>query len=434
MMNEYQKRRQNFFQQMKENSLAILPAASEISRNNDMEYPFRQNSDLLYLTGFDEPNAFAIFEKGDTGNRFILFCMTRDPIVEQWVGYRYGVDRARELFGADEAYAIDEIDQHLPELMFHKETIYFPIGRYRHIDQQVIVWLNTVRAQLRSGINMPSEIINLEAISHEMRLIKSDAEIEKLQKACDINIEAFLRLFSACVPGKFEYELAAELEYIYRKNGVNELAFGTIVGSGENSTILHYTQNNRQIKSGDILLVDAGCVLNYYPSDITRTMPANGKFTKEQLAIYELVLAMQTAALEKMKPGQRYIDPHQAAIRVCVEGLKDLGILTGDLDSLIETEAYRPFYMHKLSHWIGLDDHDPSAYKVNREWRTLESGMVLSAEPGVYIKAGLKGVDERWWNIGVRIEDDILITEKGHRNFTKALPKQPAEIEQLVGK
>lgn len=431
---EYAKRRERFFEMMEENSLAVLPAAPQYLRNNDAEYPFRQNSDFFYLTGFNEPHAIAVLDKNAKENRFILFCLDHDPAVEQWVGYRCGPKRAPAKFGADEAYVIDETDQYLPELMLRKKRIYYPFARYQSFDQQMMNWLNEVRSQLRSGINMPSEIVDLESITHEMRLIKSDEEIAAIQHACDVNVVAFQKMISVCAPEKMEYELAAELEYYYRKNGSQELAFETIVGSGENATILHYVENSKKIVDGELVLVDAGCVINGYPSDITRTIPANGVFSKEQRDIYELVLAMQAAGLEKMKPGCTYQEPHLAAIRVGVEGLCRLGILSGNVDKLIEEEAYRPFYMHKFGHWMGLDDHDPSAYNVNGKWRLFQPGMVISAEPGIYIKAGMPGVDKKWWNIGVRIEDDVLITKNGYHILTAALPKTTDEIERLMGK
>lgn len=430
----YEKRRAIFFEKMLDNSIAILSASPTYLRNNDIEYPFRQNSDLLYLTGFSEPRSVAVFDKSEIGNRFILFCMDRDPEVEQWVGYRFGQTGALEKFGADEAYSINEIDQHIPNLMLRKDRVYHAYGRNFEFDQRVIGWMNKVRSQLRSGFNIPGEIINLEGITHEMRIIKEEEEINLLQKSADINVGAFLNVIPQCKPGMFEYDLVAMLSYYYQKHGALELSFGAIVGSGENSTILHYEHPRSQLKEGDLVLVDAGCVFGDYPSDITRTIPVNGKFSKEQRAIYELVLKMQLVGIEKLRPGNNYYAAQEAAICVATEGLCELDLLKGNVDDLVREEAYKPFYMHKFSHWIGLDVHDPSAYKVNDQWRTLQPGMLMSAEPGIYIKPGLKGVDKKWWNIGVRIEDEVLITNEGYRVLTNALPKKAEEIEALMTK
>ncbi len=428
----YAKRRELFFQQMKPNSIAILSASPAYLRNNDIEFPFRQSSDLLYLTGFTEPESIAVFNKTDKGNQFILFCLERNPEIEQWVGYRFGQKNAIGKFGANEAYSIDEADQHIPGLLQGKEYVYYAYGRHEAFDSRMLGWMNQVRAQLRSGINIPNHIINIESITHEMRLIKSEEEIALMQEAVDINIRAFKTAIKKCRPGIREYEVAAELEYQYKKQGATELAFSLIVGTGEHGTILHYEPSDAELKSGELVLIDAGCAVGHYCSDITRTLPVNGKYSKEQRAIYELVLNMQFAGLEQLRPGNSYYAAQEAAIHVATEGLCALGILKGEVSQLIEAGAYKPFYMHKFGHWIGIDVHDPSVYKVEGAWRALKPGMVLSAEPGIYIQKGIKGVDSKWWNIGIRIEDDVLITQTGHRVLTAALPKMPDELEALM--
>ncbi len=430
----YAKRRDEFFKQMQPNSLAILAAASAQLQSHEIEHPYRQNTNMLYLTGFVEQDSVAVFEKTDVGNCFILFCLESDPKVEQWVGSRSGPEGAVKKFQADKAYSIDELDQYMPEMLQNKQCVYYAYGRDAEFDHRFFGWFNQVRSLVRSSVNVPNQLINIESIIHEMRLIKGKEEIDLIQHAVDINVDAFKHVMETCQPGMHEYELAAELSYSYQKNGAHELAFPTIVGSGENATVLHYDKAENVLKDGNLVLVDAGCVFQYYPSDITRTIPINGKFSKEQRAIYDLVLNMQLAGIEKLRPGNASNDAHETAVRVATEGLCELGLLNGDVDKLIEQGAYKTFYMHKFSHWIGLDVHDPCAYAVNGEWRELKAGMVLSAEPGIYIQSGLKGVDEKWWNIGVRIEDDVLITENGHDILTNALPKEAEEIEQIMAK
>lgn len=428
----YAKRREEFFKQMLPNSIAILAASPACARNNGIVFPYHQHSDMLYLTGFTEQDSVTVFEKTDLGNRFVLFCLEHDPKIEQWIGSRSGQKDAIKNFQADKAHSIDELDQYMPEMLQNKQCVYYAYGRDAEFDHRFFDWFNQVRSLGRSTVSAPSQMINIESILHEMRLIKSKEEIDLIQYAVDINVDAFKRIMQSCKPGIYEYELAADLHYFYQKNGAHELAFPTIVGSGENAIILHYDKAQRVLKDGDLVLVDAGCNFQNYSSDITRTIPVNGKFSKEQRAIYDLVLKMQLAGLKKFQPGASCHDAHKAAVRVATEGLCQLGLLHGDIDNLIEQGAHKTFYMHNFSHWIGLDVHDPCAYAVNGQWRKLQPGMVLSAEPGIYIKPGLKGVDKKWWNIGVRIEDDILMTENGHDILTKALPKEPEEIEKIM--
>ncbi len=430
----YAKRREAFFKKMQLNSIAILAASPIRLRNHDVEYPYRQNSNLLYLTGFSEPESMMVLTKDKAGNQFILFSLMQNPEVEQWGGKRIGQKGAIEKFHADKAYPIDEIDQHMPDFLQNKQCAYVAYGSDPIFDQRFFGWLNLAHSQPRSAVNIPCQLVNIESVIHEMRLIKEEREIDLMRGASDINVEAFKRVISLCRPGMYEYELAAELNYFYQKKGASELAFPTIVGAGENTTVLHYDKYQSVLNDGDLVLLDAGCVFEHYPSDITRTIPVNGKFTKEQRAIYDLVLKMQLAGIDKLYPGNSCNDAHEAAVRVATEGLCELGLLKGNIDELIEKGAYKSFYMHKFSHWIGLDVHDPSRYGVEGDWRKLEVGMVLSAEPGIYIKSGLKGVDRRWWNIGVRIEDDVLITKKGPDILTAGLPKEVDEIERIMAK
>lgn len=428
----FKERRQQLFANMLPNSIAVLFTAPEHLRNGDEYFTFRPNSDFYYLTGFNEPEAVAIFLKTDGQEKFILFNRVRDPHFEQWFGYRLGQTGAIEQLGADEAHAVHSLNEKMPILLSQAKYLYYAFGRYPQYDQQLDQWLYEIRSQIRSGLNAPYQIINIESILHEMRLIKSAEEIELIEKSASINAEAHLRAMKLCQTGRYEYEIEAELIHEFTRQNAREETFGTIIASGKNSCILHYRANDRQICSGDLVLIDSGCEYFYYGSDMTRTYPADGKFSAEQKMIYELVLRMQAAGLACMKPGNPWNQAQTAAIRVLTEGLCDLGLLKGSVDGLIEQEAYFPFYMHRFSHWLGLDGHDVGSYKVEGQWRLLQPGMTLSAEPGLYIKAGMENVDKRWWNIGVRIEDMVLITKAGHRLLTAEMPKEIDAIEQSM--
>jgi Xaa-Pro aminopeptidase len=418
---------------MDHDSIAVLPAAPVRMRNRDVEYRYRPDSDFYYLTGFPEPEAVAVLVPGRTHGQFILFCRERDPHMETWNGLRAGQDGACEIYGADDSFPITDIDDILPGLMENKDRVFYTMGRYKAFDQHVMNWVNRLRDKSRAGVHTPAEFVSLDHLIHDMRLYKSAAEIKLMKQAANVSAEAHQRAMEISRPGLMEYEVEAELLYTFRRHGSAAPAYTPIVGSGFNSTILHYTENNAQMNDGDLLLIDAGAEVDCYASDITRTFPVNGRFSKAQRALYEIVLEAQEAAIEQVRPGNHWNDPHEAAIRVITDGLKTIGLLKGRLPTLIKEQAYKQFYMHRTGHWLGMDVHDVGEYKFGDEWRLLEPGMVMTVEPGIYIPAGSKGVPRKWWNIGIRIEDDVRVTKTGHEVLSKAAPKQVDEIESLVG-
>ena len=429
-LEEFACRRRDLMGRMGGDGIVLLPAAPERARNRDVHYPFRQESDFYYLTGFPEPDAVAVLAPGHE-TPFVLFCRKRDPLMETWNGRRAGPEGAVERFGADAAYPLDEIDERLPELLADRRRVYFAIGDDPVFDGRVMGWVNRVRAKVRTGVRAPREFITLDEVLHETRLHKSATEPAVMREAARISAEAHVRAMQVCLPGMNEAEIEAELFYVFLRNGAN-WAYPPIVGGGANSCILHYVENNAPLNDGELLLIDAGAELDGYAADITRTFPINGRFSGEQREVYDLVLTAQRAAIGMARPGRRWNDPHDAAVRVLTEGLVDLGLLSGEPDELIEKEGYKRFYMHRTGHWLGMDVHDVGDYKVDGEWRTLEPGMVLTVEPGLYIAAGSEGVEERWWNTGVRIEDDVLITDEGCEVLSGAVPKDIETIEQLM--
>lgn len=428
---EFAARRERIMQQMSEDSIAIIPSAHEIFRTGDTHFRFRQHNDFYYLTGFDEPDAVAVLIPGKK-QQFILFNHKRDPLMEQWYGLRAGQDGARKDYAADDAYLIDEIDQHLPKLLESRRKIYCPMGRDSYFDHRLMRWLKEVRSKVRTGVNAPAEFISIEDLIHPMRLFKSPSEIQLMRKASSITGNAHKRAMEVCKPGMNESQLEAEILYEFHRQGCKAEAYGSIVGSGANACILHYIVNNAVMKDGDLVLIDAGAEYQFYASDVTRTFPVNGRFTAEQRALYEVVLAAQLAAINVVKPGNTWIDMHDTAIRVLTEGLVDLDILKGQVDDLIANKAYFKFYMHRTGHWLGMDTHDVGPYKANDQWLKFSPGMVTTVEPGLYISAGTAGVDEKWWNIGVRIEDDVLITADGNEVLTDEAPKTCADIEAVM--
>lgn len=452
---EFARRRQTLLERMGQGAVALIPAASEYPRNRDVLHPYRQDSDFYYLTGFPEPEALAVLVPGQE-REFILFCRERNPQKEIWNGRRAGQQGAVERFGADEAHSIKEIDDLLPKLLENRERVFYSIGYHPEFDQRVMSWVNQVRSKVRSGVRAPGEFVNLEHLLHEMRLHKSAAELAVMREAGRVSAEAHIRAMQVCKPGMMEYEIAAEILYTFARHGAG-LAYPPIVGGGENACILHYTENNALLREGDLLLIDAGAELDCYAADITRTFPVNGRFSAEQRALYEVVLVAQRAAIFQVQPGNRWNDPHDAAVRTLTEGLIELGLLSGDPAERIADESYKRFYMHRTGHWLGMDVHDvgdysnppkaqPDAPGVSLspseteqgsgdiDWRTLEPGMVTTIEPGLYIPAGAEGVDERWWNLGIRIEDDVLITEQGCQVLTNTVPKDIEAIEALMGR
>jgi len=428
---EFARRRKQLMHMMGADAIAILPTNPERPRNRDVDYPFRPDSDFFYLTGFPEPEAVAVLAPGRPHGEYLLFCRDRDLEKEIWNGRRAGPEGAVERFGADDAFPISDIDDILPGLLESRERVFYNMGAAPEFDQRLIGWVNGLRSQSRAGKQAPDEFVSLEHFVHDMRLYKSRAEVKVMRQAANIAARAHKRAMQACRPGMMEYELEAEFLHEFRKAG-GEPAYPSIVGGGENACILHYTENNAELNKGELVLIDAGVEHECYASDITRCFPVGGRFSKAQRAVYELVLDAQLAAIEEVYPGSTWNAPHDAAVKVLTRGLVKLGLLKGRTPTLVKEHAYRKFYMHRTGHWLGMDVHDVGDYKVGDAWRVLEPGMVLTVEPGLYIAAGTKGVARKWWNIGVRIEDDVLVTRDGHDVLSKNVPKTVDEIESLM--
>jgi Xaa-Pro aminopeptidase len=429
---EWAGRRKTLLQKIGPTGLAIIPAAPLATRNADYDFPYRQNSDFYYMTGFEEPEAVIVLAPKRPEGEFVLFNRTRHREKEIWEGPRAGQEGARKLFGAHQAFAIESFAEKLPRLLMGRKEIYYLLGVNKAFDDILLSTLNRVRGRVRKGLSFPTALIDLSDFIHEMRLIKSKSEIKLMRRAATIAAEAHIRAMKACKPGLNEYQLEAEILYEFQRNGARYPAYTSIVGSGANSCILHYNTNNQTIQDGSLVLIDAGAEYCYYASDITRTFPANGRFSTEQRAIYQLVLDAQLAVINIIKAGLPWEKMHETAVKVLTRGLIKLGLLRGKLQTLLAKQAYLPFYMHHTGHWLGLDVHDAGRYAFNNKWRRLEPGMVLTVEPGIYISADLKQVPPRWHNIGVRIEDDILVTKKGCEVLSKKAPKSVAEIERLM--
>lgn len=431
-ISEHLTRRERVLAQMQPNSVAIIPAAKEITRSRDTQFPFRQDSDFWYLTGFNEPDAVLVLTKDET-SQSTLFCLEKDKLAEIWHGRRTGYEQAKTQYAFEQAFALNQLDDELLKLVNKKDTLYYAQGTYNEFDQRVFQLLNTLRGAPKKGYVAPTKIDDLRTILHEMRLFKSPAEIEIMRRAGAISSEAHIRAMQFAKAGATEYQLEAQLHHHYALNGAPHPAYGTIVGSGDNANILHYTQNSDTLKEGDLVLIDSGCELQGYAADITRTFPVNGRFSEVQKALYQVVLNAQLAALEHIKPQSTLQQAADAATRVLTQGLVDLGILRGDVTELIAEEKHKAFYMHGLGHWLGLDVHDVGQYKLQGQERPLQAGMVLTVEPGLYI-ASDADAPEQYRGIGIRIEDDILVTEHGHENLTSGVPKTIAEIEALMNK
>ena len=426
----FQKRRKELMDSIGSNGIAILPAAIESVRNKDVNFRFRQDSDFYYLSGFEEPEAVIVIAPQRKHGEYIIFCREKNPEKETWDGYRAGQEGACEIFGGDDAFPIDDIDDILPGLIEGREKLYYSMGTNRGFDKQVMQWINNIRENIRGGAKAPHELISLDGILHEMRLIKDSEEISIIKKAAEISAQAHNRAMSLCKPGMYEYELEAEFLYQFRKNGGTE-AYPSIVGSGANGCTLHYIENSSIMKNGDLVLIDAGMEYKGYAADISRTFPVNGKFSAEQAAIYDIVLQAQNNAIDKVYAGNHWNEANDAAVKTIVEGLLELKILSGNIEEIIAAKGYTDFYMHRVGHWMGMDVHDVGDYKIDGEWRLLEPGMITTIEPGIYIKPSEK-VDERWWNIAIRIEDDILVTAKGQENLTISAIKERDEIEKKM--
>ena len=399
----------------------------------DVEHTFRQHSDFYYLTGFDEPEAVAVFVPGRKEGEFVLFCREFDPEKAIWTGRHAGLEGAREAYGAHEAFSIGELDERLPGLLEDRDRVYFPIGEDADLDHAVMAAVRDIRRRSRTGVQAPYEFVALEHVLHEQRLFKSAAELDIMRKAAEVSVLAHQRAMRACRPGRYEYEIEAEILHEFAQHGMRSPAYPCIVAGGGNACVLHYTENDAPLRDGDLLLIDAGAEYRNYASDITRTFPVNGRFSEPQRAIYELVLEAQSAAIEEVRPGRRWMDPHEAAVKTLTKGLVTLGLLKCKVPKLIKDEAYKKFYMHRTGHWLGMDVHDVGLYRVDGEWRELEPGMVLTVEPGLYIAPDCEDVDPEWRGIGVRIEDDVLVTKDGCDILTAALPKTVADIEACMG-
>jgi len=429
---EFARRREELMSLMAPNSIAVIPAAPEQVRSRDTYFPYRQDSDFWYLSGFPEPEAVMVLIPGREQGQFIMFCRERDRAREIWDGYRAGPEGACEKFAADDAFPISDIDEILPGLIEGRDRVYYAVGKDQHFDAHLMEWVNNIRKRARAGASPPAEFVDLDHLLHELRLFKSANEIKLMHKSAQVAARAHRRAMKVSKPGMIEYQLQAEIEHEFAMAGAKAPAYGTIVGGGANGCILHYVENTAPLNDGDLVLIDAGCELDYYASDITRTFPVNGKFSPEQKAIYEIVLAAQLAAIDATVAGNHWNEPHDVTVRIIVEGLLDLGLLQGSVEELITKGAYTDFYMHRAGHWLGMDVHDVGDYKVDQQWRLLEPGMVMTVEPGIYIAPDNHNVARKWRGIGIRIEDNVAITKKGTQVLTADAPKTIADIEALM--
>ena len=428
---EFKRRRKALLKQMGRDSIAILPTSPVRLRNNDVEYAYRPDSDFFYLTGFNEPESVAVLVPGRPQGEYILFVRDRDPARETWDGRRAGPEGAVRDFGADHAFPISDIDDILPGLLENRAKVFYAMGTHPEFDQRVVSWVNGLRTQARNGRHAPQEIVALDHVLHDMRLFKSRAEVETMRQAARIAAQAHVRAMKACVPGRREYEIAAEVVHEFRLHNA-DLSYLPIVGGGANGCILHYRENDALLRDGDLLLIDAGCEVDCYASDITRTFPVNGRFSPEQRALYDIVLDANHAAIAAVKPGNHWNQPHEVAVRVVTQGLVKLGLLKGKVAKLEESGAFRKFFMHRTGHWLGMDVHDVGDYKIGNEWRVFEPGMALTIEPGIYVAPGTPGVPRKWHGIGIRIEDDVVVTRDGCEVLTDGVPKAAVEIERLM--
>jgi Xaa-Pro aminopeptidase len=425
-ISHYLERRRRLAQAIQ--GVAVVPTAPERVRNRDTHFPYRFDSHFYYLTGFSEPEAVLVLT---AEAKSILFCRERNDEREIWDGFRHGPEGARERFAFDEAYSIGALDDKIVQLLENQPALHYPVGMDPEWDARVMRWLNAVRGKSRAGITAPDRVQDVRTLIDDMRLIKGEEELALMRRAARIAAAAHRRAMQATRPGRREHEIEAELLYEFRRNGAQFPAYPPIVAGGANACVLHYVFNDAQLADGELLLIDAGCELDGYASDITRTFPVSGRFTPAQRAVYEIVLGAQAAAMEKVRPGNRWIEPHEAAVRVLAQGMLDLKLLGGSLDEVIEKETYKRFYMHRTGHWLGLDVHDAGEYRRRGEWRTLEPGMSLTVEPGLYIR-GAQDVPAEFANIGIRIEDDVVVAREGCEVITAEAPKGIADIEALM--
>jgi len=427
---EFARRRRLFMRMMGRDAIAVLPAAPVRHRNGDIAYAYRQDSQFYYLSGFAEPDAVAVLVPGRSQAEYLLFVREHDVLRESWEGACAGTDGAVERYGADDAFPIADIDEILPGLMEQRSHIFYSMGTHLDFDPRMLGWVNGMRVHARQGSGAPPEFVALGHVLDDMRLYKSRAEQARLRRAAQIAVGAHRRAMRFARPGRMEYEVMAEVLHEFRSHNADS-SYHPIVAGGANACVMHYRDNDRRLCDGDLLLLDAGCEHDYYASDITRTFPVSGRFNPAQRAIYEVVLEAQLAAIDKVRPGNHWNQPHEAAVRAITHGLVQLGILKGSVARLIKEQAYLPFFSHRTGHWLGLDVHDVGDYKVGGEWRVLETGMALTVEPGIYVRPSAR-VPKEFWDIGVRIEDDLLVTEGDPDVLTAALEKSPEAVERMV--
>ena len=425
----YVQRRARLLNSM-QHGIAIIPTAPEVARNGDTHYSYRYDSSFYYLSGFTEPEAVLVMIAGESA-RTILFCREKNLEREIWDGHRYGPDAARERFGFDEAYPIAQLDEKLIELLGNQPALYYPLGQDADWDRRILKLRSAVQAKVRSGIHAPGEIHDVRALLNEMRLFKDAHELEIMRRAAAISASAHRRAMQFTRPDQFEYQVEAELLHEFCRHGARHPAYTSIVAGGANACVLHYIENDARLRDGDLLLIDAGCEVDGYASDITRTFPVNGRYSAAQKDVYQIVLAAQAAAIAAAQPDKPWIAPHDAALQVLAQGFIDLKLCSGSVDAVLESESYKKFYMHRTGHWLGMDVHDAGEYKAGGDWRALQPGMVLTVEPGCYIRPA-DDVPQALWNIGIRIEDDVAITAQGNEVLTEAAPKTVADIEELM--
>ncbi|NQY51099.1 MAG: aminopeptidase P N-terminal domain-containing protein [Piscirickettsiaceae bacterium] len=430
---EFAKRRQQLINIMGENSIAILPNTKVKIRNNDINYIFRSDSNFYYLSGFDEPESALVIIPGRPNGEYIIFCRKPDPHKELWNGHYTGQKAAMEQYGADDSYPYSELNNIVPTLLRNKTKIFYMIGNAPTFDQYMARWLDNLRDKSHRCMDSSIKIIKLSQVLNELRIYKSSAEIKAMRTAATISVQAHIRAMKSIQIGKWEYQVEADIMHEFMRNNCQSPAYPSIVGSGKNGCILHYIKNNSRIKDKDLILIDAGAEFDYYAADITRTFPVNGKFTTTQKALYSLILDAQKAAISKVRPGNHCNQPHEAAVLILTQGLIHLGLLKGKIKTLIRNKRYCDFYMHRTSHWLGMDVHDVGDYKIDGKWRLLKKGMVLTIEPGLYIRAP-NSISKKWHFIGIRIEDDVLVTKTGHEVLTQDAPREIKEIEDLMAK
>ncbi|MFI3216543.1 MAG: Xaa-Pro aminopeptidase [Methylococcales bacterium] len=429
---EFKKRRKQLMQRIGIGNIALISSAGVRVRNRDVDYPFRQDSDFYYLTGFNEPDALAVFIPGRSQGEYILFCREFDEKKALWEGAHAGLEGAIKHYAADDSFPIDDIDDIVSGMLENKTKVFYPMGRDTDLDHSLQEWIRHIRSQSRSGVMAPAELASIEPIVHEMRLFKSAPELKLMRYAAQVSAQAHVKAMQLCVAGKYEYQVEADIVHHFMQSGLRNVAYPSIVAGGKNACTLHYTENCDKLKNGDLLLIDAGAECDHYAADITRTFPVSGKFSESQALLYQLVLDAQFAAIEQIKPNVPWNAAHDASVEVLTKGLVKLGLLKGSVTKLIKNEKYKQFYMHRIGHWLGMDVHDVGDYKIHQEWRLLQVGMVLTVEPGLYIPEDCKSVDKKWRGIGIRIEDDVLVTKNGYEILTHGVPKTITEIETLM--